>query len=90
LPYSATTGAPTQYSLDFDATANAAGFIDVLNAALPLTPIVITVPGALAAGVYNANLTVLNSLTSCVSLVSAITVTVQANPTITLGANRVL
>ncbi|MCA6387440.1 MAG: hypothetical protein IM604_06075, partial [Cytophagales bacterium] len=87
LPYSSTTGTPNQYSLDFDAAANTAGFIDVLNAALPSTPIVITVPGAVAAGIYNANLTVLNSLTSCVSSVSAITVTVLANPTITLGAN---
>ncbi|MFN7883788.1 MAG: hypothetical protein ACK5PF_12360, partial [bacterium] len=86
LTYSGTTGSPDQYSIDFDAAANTAGFIDVVNVALPLTPIVITVPGAAAAGVYNGNLTVRNSLAGCVSLVSAITVTI-GNPTITLGAS---
>ncbi|AYB34255.1 gliding motility-associated C-terminal domain-containing protein [Chryseolinea soli] len=87
LPYSATTGTPNQYSIDFDAAANAAGFLDVVNVALPATPITIVVPGAAAAGVYNATLTVRNSTSGCVSPSNAITVTILTNPTITLGAN---
>ncbi|MFN8206744.1 MAG: gliding motility-associated C-terminal domain-containing protein [Bacteroidales bacterium] len=87
LTYSATTGTPNQYSIDFDATANLAGFADVVNAALPASPIVITVPGAAAAATYNAVLTVRNSGTTCSSVSYPITVTVNAIPTITLGAN---
>ena len=33
LPYTATTGTPDQYSIDYDAAAEAAGFADVANAA---------------------------------------------------------
>ena len=78
---------PDQYSINFNAAAEAQGFIDVVNAALPATPIVITVPGAAVAGVYNATLSVRNSVTGCVSGNSNISVTIIANPTITLGAN---
>jgi gliding motility-associated-like protein len=87
LPYSATTGSPNQYSINFDATAEAQGFVDVVNAVLPVTPIIITVPGAAVAGTYNATLTVRNNTTTCVSTASAISVTINANPTITLGSN---
>ena len=34
LPYSAPTGSPNQYSIDYDGTANSAGFTDVTNATL--------------------------------------------------------
>ena len=85
LPYSATTGSPDQYSIDFDNAANTAGFVDVVNAALPASPIAITVPGA-PAGTYNGSLTVRNSTTGCVSAVSAITVTINALPAATISA----
>jgi gliding motility-associated-like protein len=85
LPYTATTGVPNQYSIDFNAAANTAGFADVTNATLGATPIVITVPGAAAVGTYTGSLTVRNSTTGCTSAVSTITVTIIPLPTITLG-----
>jgi hypothetical protein len=87
LTYSATTGSPDEYSIDFDATAEGAGFSDVTGASLPASPVVITVPGGAANGTYNANLTVTNSTSGCVSGSYAITVTVNSAPTITLGSN---
>ena len=87
LTYSATTGSPNQYSIDFDAAAEAQGFVDIANAALGASPIVITVPGAAVAGTYNGTLTVLNTVTGCVSSSQAISVTINPEPTITLGAN---
>src|SRR5260221_6379198 len=61
LSYTATTGSPDQYSIDFNAAANLAGLADVVNAALPASPISITVPANTAVGAYSANLTVKNS-----------------------------
>ncbi len=87
LTYSVTTGSPDQYSITFDAAAHAAGFVDVTNVALPTSPIIITVPGAAAAATYNGTLTVRNSTAGCTSPGYSITVTVNALPTITLGAN---
>jgi hypothetical protein len=87
LAYSATTGSPNQYSIDFDGGAQAQGFVDVVNAALPVSPISITIPGIAVAGTYNATITVRNSATGCVSASQPITVTINPNPTITLGAN---
>ncbi len=81
LPYSATTGSPNQYSIDYNAAANTAGFVDVTNAALTASPIVLTVPGAAASGTYNATLTVRNSTTGCVSSSTAFTVTISNCPT---------
>ncbi len=86
LSYSAATGSPNQYSIDYDATANAAGFTDVTNTALPATPIVLTVPAGAVASTYNATLTVRNSSTGCVGNNIPITVTVNALPTISLGS----
>jgi hypothetical protein len=79
LLYSATTSSPNQYSIDYNATANTAGFIDVANAALTASPIVLVVPAAPALATYNAILTVRNSTTGCVSINYPITVTVGQN-----------
>ena len=87
LGYTATTGSPNQYSIDFDAAAQAQGFTDVVNVALAVSPIVITVPGAAAVGTYNGTLTVLNTVTGCVSTSQPVSVTINNTPTITLGAN---
>jgi predicted CxxxxCH...CXXCH cytochrome family protein len=90
VPYSGTTFNPDQYSIDYDATAEGEGFVDVTLASLPASPIVLTVPGAAALDTYNGILTVRNSSTGEVSTNYAITVTVTAAPsppTITLGAN---
>ncbi|MEP0937168.1 MAG: Ig-like domain-containing protein, partial [Cyclobacteriaceae bacterium] len=87
LSYSALSGGADQYSIDFDATAEGEGFVDISNAALPSSPISLTVPAAASMDVYNANLIVTNSSTGCVSSTRAITITINDNPTFTLGTN---
>ena len=77
LTYSATTGSPDQYSIDFNGAANTAGFTDVSLAALPASPLIITVPGGVAAGTYTGTLTVKNSTTGCTSTGYTISVTVN-------------
>jgi hypothetical protein len=89
LSYSATSGSPITYSIDWDATASAAGFVSASNTALPLTPISISIPGGCAAATYNGTLTVTNG-NSCSSTSNAFTIAVNALPTITLdGASAV-
>ena len=94
LNYSATTGSPNQYSVDYDAVANSAGFADVTNAALPASRIVLTVPATAPGGTFNARLTVRNSATGCISNAYNFTVTVNRLPvarckpvTVTAGAS---
>src|SRR6185436_7118178 len=84
LAYSATTGSPDKYNIDFDAAAEAAGFVDVSLATLTASPIVITVPGAAPAATYNAILTVKNA-NGCFSTNSAISVVTNPQPTVTLS-----
>ncbi len=82
LTYSATTGSPNQYSIDYDAAAEAVGFVDVpITTVLPGSPISLIVPGAAVVGTYNGNLSVKNSITGCVSGTYGITVTIIANNT---------
>ncbi len=87
LPYSAITGAANLYSIDYDGTANTAGFTDVSNLAIGASNIVLVVPAAAPTGVYNATLTVSNN--TCESNNYPITITVNARPlpTITGPAN---
>lgn len=80
LPYTAISGSPNQYSIDYDTTANNAGFADVTNASLLSSPIVLTVPMAAPAAIYNATLTVRNSTTGCSSNSVAFTVRVSTCP----------
>jgi hypothetical protein len=80
LPYTATSGSPNQYSIDYDAAANAAGFTDITNSALTASPIVLVVPAAAPAGTYQGNLTVRNSSTGCVSAVYPISIIINAVP----------
>ena len=78
LPYTATTSSPNQYSIDFNAAANTAGFADVSLATLPSTPINIVVPASGLSGAYNGTLTVRNSTTTCLSAGYAMSVSVNA------------
>ena len=80
LTYSATTGTPNQYSIVYSAPAIAQGFVNVTNAALPASPIVLVVPAAAAAGTYSFNLTVRNSTTLCVSGTYAKNITLNPTP----------
>ena len=74
-----------KYSIDFDGTADGQGFVDVVNANLTSSPIVVDIPSGASMGTYNANLTILNSSTGCVSTTKAFTVKIDENPTVSLG-----
>ncbi|MCX6225417.1 MAG: hypothetical protein NTV01_11830, partial [Bacteroidia bacterium] len=78
LAYSAITGGANQYSLDFDGTAEAAGFTDLVFTTLPASPILIAIPGGATARTYNANLTIKNNANSCSSNTYPISVTIHA------------
>lgn len=80
LTYSATTESPDQYSIDYSATSEAEGFIDVVNASLPSSPISLTVPGGAATGIYDGNLSVRNSGSGLNSGDYAISMTVISTP----------
>ncbi|MBW8332176.1 MAG: hypothetical protein K0M40_09165, partial [Prolixibacteraceae bacterium] len=84
LPYSGATGPPNQYSIDYNAAAEAQGFTDVNNAGLSAGSITLTIPAAAAPATYNAILTVRRSATGCVSDAYNISVTVNAVSTIAL------
>ncbi len=77
LSYSATSGSPDQYSIDYDATAQGQGFVDVINNALPASSITLTIPGAANPGTYNGILTVRNSGSGLSSINYDITVTIN-------------
>src|SRR6266498_703843 len=78
------TNSPNQYKIDWDATAEAAGLTDIAYTSLPASPFNITVPGTLAAGTYNGTISVKTSL-GCESAGSAISLTVNGNPTASAG-----
>jgi hypothetical protein len=76
LTYSATTGTPTQYAIDWDATAQTAGLVDVALTTLPASPIVLNnIPATIAT--YSGTLTVQNA-GGCISIIYPISVTVTA------------
>src|SRR4030095_5563588 len=86
LAYSATTNSPTTYSITWNAAATAAGFTPVANAALPASPINITVPANAAANTYTGTITVKNA-NGCVSSTGInFTLTINPLPTITPAA----
>ena len=85
LSYSATTNAPTLYSITWNA-APANSFVTVTNAPLPASPIIINIPAGTPAGVYTGNLTVANA-GGCSSCVKTFTVTVQAAGTSTTNVS---
>uniref|UniRef100_UPI0030DD92BB beta strand repeat-containing protein n=1 Tax=uncultured Imperialibacter sp. TaxID=1672639 RepID=UPI0030DD92BB len=84
LPYSSTTNGPDQYTIDYDAAANTAGFADISAfTSLPVSPIALVVPGAAAINTYNGSLVVKNSSTGCISSTTAFTVTITASGDVT-------
>jgi hypothetical protein len=89
IALSSIQGAPNQFSIDYDATANAAGFVDQANQTLSGSAVPLTVPVSASAGTYNGNITLTNSTTGCFSTATPITVTLNATapPAITLGAS---
>lgn len=82
LSYSNPQGSPNQYKINWNAAAEAQGFVDVPATALPVSPIVLTIPGGAIPAVYNADLTLINSNTTCESEAYPITVTINALPVV--------
>lgn len=78
LSYTATTGNPDAYSIDFDASANAAGIADINNWGLPGSPISISIPWNIATGVYNGSLSVATYYPVCSSVSYPITITITS------------
>ncbi|MBU2915140.1 choice-of-anchor L domain-containing protein, partial [Reichenbachiella agariperforans] len=89
LVYSATTNSPDTYSIDFDGTAEAFGFVDVLGASLSSSPITIDIPTGADPDVYNATITVTNSSTSCSSIGEGFTISVIGFPSVPTVQNMV-
>ncbi|MEP0985566.1 Ig-like domain-containing protein [Ekhidna sp.] len=89
LSYSGTTGSPDLYSIDFDATAEAQGFVDISNASLGSSPISLTIPAAASAATYNASITVQNSGSGCSSSANSFAVVVNALPAVPTVTNLI-
>lgn len=88
LAYSATTNSPSTYTINFDATAEAAGFVDISNQTLDAAPGVFTIPTAsIAAGVYNATVVVEKTSTGCESVLYPITVTIYPLPSVSIAGS---
>jgi hypothetical protein len=83
LTYTGTSNAPTKYSIQFDATAKAAGLRDSTNVSFPTSPISISVPSTIAAGTYNGTISVTNA-NNCGSTAQSFTITINASPTATV------
>lgn len=86
VSYTGTTAGANQYRIDWDATANTAGLVDINYTNLPASPFNITIPGTLAVGTYNGTIYFKNTTTGCESTGSAISLTVNANPTASAGS----
>lgn len=85
LSFTATTGTPTQYTIDFDATANTAGFVDITTyTTFATSPITLAVPAGATPGTYNGTILVKNATTGCVSATpQAFTITINTPVAIT-------
>jgi gliding motility-associated-like protein len=78
------TGTPKTYTIDWNAAANTAGFVDVTNATITASPLTITLPTGAAAATYTGVLTVKNAA-GCSSAAQNITVTINAKTTPTFA-----
>src|SRR5690606_20941198 len=87
LNYTSTIGSPDEYSIDFLPGSEAVGFTDVPATAFPASPITLAIPGGAPAGTYYAELIVTNTSVGCPSASIPISITILANPTITLAGN---
>ncbi|SNR15013.1 Ig-like domain-containing protein [Tenacibaculum jejuense] len=82
LTVTATSGSPVNYTIDYDAAAEAAGFVDV-SSATSLTGATYVIPGGASANTYNGVITYIDS-NGC-SGTDAFTVTINANPVATVN-----
>ena len=84
IPYGTVSGNPDEYRIDWDAVAEAAGFSDVAQTALPASPISINGLATVIAGTYNGSITVINTLGNCMDT-QPFSFTINEEPSITLG-----
>jgi len=88
LPYTAIAGGTSEYTIDWNAAAEAAGLADVATATtLPASPIGLTVPATIAAGTYTGTIVPRNG--TCVGTGVTFTLTVNVRPSLTTGAGTV-
>lgn len=88
LPYSATANNPTTYSIFWSAAASGEGFVNVVDASLPSSPIVFSVPAAATPGTYLGELSVNNGYTPSGGY--PISVTIYSLPNVSAGSDRVV
>ncbi|MBK9392300.1 MAG: hypothetical protein IPN68_19720 [Bacteroidetes bacterium] len=86
LTFTASTGSPDIYSIDYDPAANGAGYIDRTDIAFGASPINLVIPGAAPVTTYSGSFTVKNSTTGCTSLTHLVNITVTATSTISLSS----
>ena len=84
LSYSNATANPTTYSINYNAAANTAGFVDVTDAPLPATPIIINIAANTPAGTYTGSITVKNANGCTSGSATSFTVTINPLPVPTL------
>ena len=78
LGYTIGSGVPTTYSLVYDDSAHAHGFVDVVNAVLPVDTITLVIPPTAIEYSYTASLTVSGG--GCVSTPRTITINIHSAP----------
>ena len=87
IPYSATTGSPTNYSINYDSAAEAKGFTDISNYAITPGSLTMIIPNGgwgIPTGTYYGELTVqTNSPIACISVSYPISVTITSSGAIT-------
>jgi hypothetical protein len=79
-----TSASATQYKIEWNTAAHTAGQTDIAFTNLPASPFNITIPASLAAGTYSGTMYVTNA-TGCQSAGTAISLTVNSNPTASAG-----
>ncbi len=72
-----TSGNPNEYTLVWDAAANAAGFIDINSAPLTGSPLLIAIPASATAATYTASLVVKNTISGNTSVAQIFAVTID-------------
>lgn len=87
LDYSGALNSPDRYSITWDANPSN-GFVDVNNAVLASSPIIIEIPAGTAAGIYTGYISVSNSVGSSCS--QSFTLTVHPLPNVTASPNTTI
>ena len=87
LTYTGATGGPGEYTLDYNAAAQLAGLVDIVNAPFGASPVTVPIPAGVPAGSYNAVLTVRNTTTTCASVGIPVVLNIAANPVFAITSN---